>query len=148
MNRRGFGRAAARAAAGAGAAAAGLGAWPGGAGVPAARAYDEWCDTDPLLVIRTPAGNLVPVYYLTGVYGERHVVEGLLGNLSAAYTAEAAAGGTRVTVRVTVPNGPDGATYPTRLTVSSGPWGTLTVYGRTTGTSGAPMAVEFLLGVP
>src|SRR5829696_8325820 len=52
--------------------------WPG---APVAHAWDEWCDTDPLLVVITPRGATVPVFYLTGVYGERNVVAGLLGNL-------------------------------------------------------------------
>ena len=107
--------------------------WPA---APAALAWDEWCDSDPVLLIRTPAGTIVPVYYLTGVQGPTHLVGGLLGNLSATYTAEPAGGGTRVTVRVTVPNGLLGATYATRLTVSSGPLGTGDVYGATTGRSG------------
>jgi hypothetical protein len=127
------------------------GAAAGAATWPAARlawANDEWCDTDPVLVIRTPAGNPVSVYYLTGVYGELNVVAGLLGNLTASYTATPSGLGTAVTVRVTVPAGSGGASYPTRVKVSSGPLGTLTVYGQTTGTSGAPMEVPFYLAVP
>jgi hypothetical protein len=101
-----------------------------------------------VLLIRTPAGNIVPVYYLTGVQGPPHLVGGLLGNLSADYTAEPAEGRTRVSVRVTVPDGLLGTTYATRLTVSSGVLGTGTVYGTTTGTSGAAMQVRFFLPVP
>ena len=119
--------------------------WPT---TPVAWAWDEWCDSDPILLIRTPAGNLVPVYYLTGVQGTTNLVGGLLGNLSASYTVEPAKGGTRVAVRVTVPNGLLGATYATRLKASSGPLGTGTVYGATTGTSGEAMQVQFSLPVP
>ena len=115
---------------------------------PPALAWDEWCDSDPVLLIRTPAGTTVPVFYLTGVQGPAHLVGGLLGNLSATYTAEPVGGGTEVTVRVTVPNGLLGATYATRLLVSSGPLGTGDVYGAATGRSGEPMQVQFALAVP
>jgi hypothetical protein len=134
--------------------------WPGpGAGLPAslpagplaatsAWAWDEWCDSDPVLLIWTPEGRVVPVYYLTGVQGPAYIVGGLLGNLSAAYTAETADGGTLVTLRVVVPNGLFGATYATRVMVSTGPLGTGDVYGATTGRSGEPMQVQFALPVP
>lgn len=128
--------------------------WPGPApgrplGAPAAWAGDEWCETDPLLLVRTPAGQLVPLYYLTGVQAPAYVGNGLLAALSAsAAAAPAPGGGTRVVVSVTVPPGADGASFPTRLTVSTGPWGTLTVYGTTTGAAGTPMTVQCLLGVP
>ena len=132
-------------------------AWPGPApaplagrlpGAPVAWAGDEWCETDPLLLVRTPAGYTVPIYYLTGVQAPANLGNGLLAVLSARYTAAPAPGGTRVVVSVTVPPGPDAASFPTRLTVSAGPWGTRTVYGTTTGTAGAPMTVPLLLGVP
>jgi hypothetical protein len=125
-------------------AVAGVATWPA---ARLAWANDEWCDTDPVLVIHTPQGTLVPVYYLTGVYGELNVVAGLLGNLAASYTATPSGLGTAVTLRVTVPAG-SGAGYPTRLKVSSGPLGTLTVYGQTTGTSGQQMSVPFYLPIP
>jgi hypothetical protein len=117
-------------------------------GAPAAWAGDEWCETDPLLLVRTPAGQTVPIYYLTGVQTPANVGNGLLAALSASYTATPAPGGTQVVVSVTVPSGPEGARFPTRLTASAGPWGTLTVYGTATGTAGAPMTVPFHLGVP
>jgi hypothetical protein len=121
--------------------------WPG---APVAHAWDEWCDTDPLLVVITPGGAIVPAFYLTGVYGERNVVAGLLGNLSASYTVQRAGTGTRVEVRVTVPDGVLGSEsdFPTRVKVSQGPFGTLKVYGTAQGTSGDPMIVTFTLPVP
>ena len=118
-----------------------------GLAVPAAWAGDEWCDTDPLLVLRTPAGNLVPVYCSIGVYGPAALVAGLVASLTPTSTAAAVGGRTRATVTATVSCGP-GAGYPTRLTVSSLPFGTGTVYGQTTGTCGESMAVSFFLAVP
>ena len=126
----------------------GLAGAAGGRAAPSAEAADSWCDTDPPLVVRTPAGNRVTVYCLTGVSGELHAVQGLLGNLTLAYTATAAGlNRTRVVVTATVPCGL-GAAYPTRLTVSALPLGVGTVHGRTTGTCGRSMAVAFFLDLP
>jgi hypothetical protein len=150
VNRRDFGTGVARGAGAAGAAVA-LALWPahlpGGRSVPVARAGDEWCETDPLLVIRTPAGHLVSVYCLIGVAGPEGLVAGLVGSLTLTYTAAAAGNRTRVTVSAEVPCG-DGAGYATRLTVSSQALGTGEVYGQTTGTCGGTMAVSFFLPVP
>lgn len=151
-------------------------AWPGGSAAPGAGApgdlilppglarivpgprpalaWSEWCDTDPLLVIRTPSGRLVPVFYLTGVYSQRYLAAGLLGNLSAAYTVDPvetdAGPATAVELQVTVPDGLlfGGQGFPTRVTVSQGPAGSLAVYGAAMGESGTPMTVRFTLDVP
>jgi hypothetical protein len=96
----------------------------------------------------------VPVFFLTGVYGERYAVARLLANLSADYTVAATEAGTEVAVQVTVPDG--GGLFglfgergiPTRLLVSQGAAGTLGVYGATRGTSGTPMTVRFTRDVP
>ncbi len=128
--------------------------WPGAstgrlAGWPApsvAQAGDDWCEIDPLLLIQTPAGNTVPVFYLTGAYGLEHAAATQLAQ--ATYAVEPDAGGTKVTFKVTVPDDLFGKGFPTRVTVSSGPWGTLQVHGKASGTSGAPMSLEFYLDVP
>ena len=124
--------------------AAGAGALTAAAGraAPVARAWDEWCDSDPVLVIRTPEKRLVTVYCLIGVYGAKAVVAGLLGNLTLTYAVAPAGSRTRVTVTATVPCGP-GAGHPTRLTVTSQLLGAGTEYGQTTGSCGDPMAVSF-----
>ena len=115
-----------------------------GHGVPVARAWDEWCDSDPLLVIRTPEGHFVTVYCLIGVYGPTAVVAGLVGNLTPAYTVAAAGHRTKVTVTATVPCGA-GTGFRTRMKVTSAPLGLGTEHGRTEGTCGAPLAVSFFL---
>ena len=117
-----------------------------GHGVPVARAWDEWCDSDPLLVIRTPEGRLVTVYCLIGVYGPKAVVAGLVGNLTPTYTVAPAGNRTRVTVTALVPCGL-GAGSPTRLLVTSRPLGAGTEYGQTKGPCGEPLAVSFFLDV-
>jgi hypothetical protein len=123
-----------------------LAGWPGAPGAAPVWAGDDWCEVDPLVVIRTPGGRLVPVYYVSGALGLEHAATLLLA--TKAYTAEPAGGKTWVTVRVTVPDDVFGTAFPTRLTVSEGPLGTLTVYDRTTGTSGSPMTARFFLDVP
>ena len=115
-----------------------------GHAVPVAWAWDEWCDSDPLLVIRTPRGRLVTVYCLIGVYGAKAVVAGLVGNLTPAYTVAPAGHRTRVTVTALVPC-LLGAGHRTRLIVTSRPLGAGTVYGETKGPCGEPLAVSFFL---
>ena len=118
-------------------------------GAAVAQASDEWCDTDPLLLVVTPQGNLVPVFYLTGVQAPLQVGLALLGLLSMTHTAvPAPGGGTQVTVTVTVPNGLLGARYPARLKVSSGALGTGTVYGTDTGLTGEALTVQLHLSTP
>src|SRR5919199_2915014 len=41
-------------------------------GAPVALAA-EWCDTDPLVAITTPGGNVVPVYVMVGALGAEHL---------------------------------------------------------------------------
>ena len=64
-------------------------------GAAVAEASDEWCDTDPLLLVTTPQGNVVPVFYMTGVQTPLQVGLALLGLLSMTYTAVPAQGGGR-----------------------------------------------------
>ena len=116
-----------------------------------ARAGAEWCETDPLLLIQTPAGTLVPVFLLVGAQGLLHLPAAQAASLVATTsTAEATAGGraTRVTVTVTVPNDPFGAGFPARAATSSGPLGSGTGYATAEGVSGAPMTLRFTLPIP
>jgi hypothetical protein len=73
---------------------------------PAALASDGWCDSDPILVVHTPAGNLVPVYYNVGAQSFLYTADTLLGALGMSYTAVPTSGGaaTKVTLVVTVPS--------------------------------------------
>jgi hypothetical protein len=151
-SRRGFGRASARAAAGVVAAAAGLGHLSGGPGVPAAQAWDEWCDTDPARLIQTDDGVPLPypVFYLTGgqirdPLDAPRVAALLLGAaLTESSSRPAPGGGTEVTLVATVPTGL-GARFPTRLTATAGPLGTLKTYAQVYGTSGERMVARFVL---
>ena len=116
-----------------------------------ARAAAEWCDTDPLLLIVTPGGTVVPVFILVGAQGAAHLPAAQAASLLATgATTEATAGGraTRFTVTVAVPDDPLGQGFPTRAAASAGPLGTGTVYAAAAGVSGAPMALRFTLAVP
>ena len=111
-------------------------------------AGEEWCDTDPLLLIRTPAGAIVPVYVTSGALGIAHEPAVLLATTW--YTAQPVQGGRATLVHVsdTVPGDLFAASFATRVVVSSGPMGTASIYGRASGTSGQPMALSFTLAVP
>ncbi len=116
--------------------------------VPATRAGIEWCDTDPLVLIETPGGALVPVFVTTGALGTEHLPAVLLARMS--YTAQPVEGGTATLVHldVTVPDDLFGSHFPTRSTASSGPLATGTIYATTSGHSGEVMALTFKLAVP
>jgi hypothetical protein len=119
-----------------------------GGPAPPAGAGEEWCETDPVVAVRTPAGNVVPVFVLTGAAGLEHLPAAQAA--SYAYTVQSLAGGaaTRVRLEVRVPTVPVGAPFPTRATASTGPLGTGTVLDSATGSSGEAMRLTFTLGVP
>ena len=118
---------------------------------PPAVSAAEWCDTDPLLLIRTPDGGVVTAYLLVGALGAQHLPAALAASLlAAAEPLEATEGGRamRVTATITVPDDLFASGFPTRAIVSSGPLGTGTVYAHVEGTSGAPMRLRFTLPTP
>jgi hypothetical protein len=114
----------------------------------AGAASDEWCDMDPLVVIQTPAGRLVPVYNTNGAKGLKYQVALPLAKVR--YTVQPADGGrkTLVDMEVTVPNGLYGSGFATRTKISTGPMGTLTVLAAGEGVSGSAMRVQFTLDTP
>ena len=114
-------------------------------------AGEEWCDVDPVVLIVTPHGALVPVFANTGAAGLLNTPAALLSLLQTRATVRPGADGhsTLVDLAITVPNLPllSWGSFPTRTTISSGPLGTGRVYGRATGTSGRAMHVVFTLPV-
>ena len=117
---------------------------------PAALASDGWCDSDPILVVHTPAGNLVPVYYNVGAQSLLFTPNTLLGALVISYTAVPTSGGaaTKVNLSVTVPTLVLDPSFATRAIVSTGAFGTGTVYAYTSGVSGEVMTSTFKLPYP
>jgi hypothetical protein len=114
---------------------------------PSAMASEGWCDVDPIQLVITSGGKLVPIFVTNGAPSLLYVAQLLLAKMST--SVQSADGGTSslVTVKVTVPNGLFGKVFSTRTVVSSGPLGLLKVYGTATGTSGRTMTVQFKLPV-
>ena len=113
-------------------------------------ASGDFCETDPLAVIRTPGGHSVALYVDITAQGLMH--QSTLSLASIKYTVAPALGGTAtyVYMNVTVPNDAYGSGYATAATVTSGPNKTGTVYGTATGVAGTAMLISpqpFLLNV-
>jgi hypothetical protein len=117
------------------------------ASAPAAFAAENWCDVDPVQLVITSGGKLVPIFVTNGARSVAHAPQLLLARIT--HSTKSVDGGraTQVTVNVTVPNGLLGSRFETRSVVSSGPLGTLTAYATTTGNSGSTMTMQFKLPV-
>ncbi len=120
-------------------------------GVPVAWAGDEWCDSDPIRLVDVDGQPLpVAVFYTPGAQLSRlldapRLLSLLTGTLLRVSTGtERVAGGTKVTLRVTV-RSDFGKPFATRLVVSALPYGNGTRYAAVTGVSDQPMIAEFLL---
>lgn len=115
---------------------------------PVARAGEEWCDTDPLVVIETPGGALVPVYVTNGALGLEHLAAAQTATITTSVKSVENGRATQVKVEVLVPDDLFGSHFATRSVVSSGPLGTGTVFATTSGYSGEVMKMTFTLDVP
>jgi hypothetical protein len=109
-------------------------------------AGDQWCETDPLVGVRTPAGTLVPLFVTTEARGLEYLPYVLLASITS--SSSQAGGGTNVQVSVTVPSGPFLPRFETRSTVSTGPLKTGAVLASTSGYSQRAMNLQFRLDVP
>jgi hypothetical protein len=117
---------------------------------PFALASDGWCDTDPILVIQTPTGRLVPVYVTVGAQSLLLSPNTLLGSLVLDYTAVPTSDGkaTLVTAVVNVPTSLLTGSIATRSIVSSGALAPGTLYAQASGVSGTPTTLVFKLPSP
>lgn len=118
-----------------------------GAMAPAAGAYDEWCESDPAVVVRTPGGNTVVVHVTNAALGTEHVAALRAASISSTVQAGTGAG-TDVEIEVTVPDDAVATGFATRTTASTLPWGAGTVLATDTGKSGQVMKLRFSLDVP
>jgi hypothetical protein len=113
---------------------------------PAAHAGDQWCEDDPLVVIKTPGGSLVALYVTNAALGVEHLPAVLLAKID--YTVSRAGPSTNVHMTVTIPSDMFDSHFPTRSTVSTGPLATGTIYATAEGESGKAMRMQFILPVP
>lgn len=112
-----------------------------------AGAYSTYCDWDPLVLVVTPAGNIVPVYDSVwtsslldlGVPVESTTTSRIYGKKGVPETA--------VTVTISVPSGLL-LQYATNDEVTSGLLGSGTVYASASGHSGTPVTLNFILDTP
>jgi hypothetical protein len=117
---------------------------------PLALASDGWCDTDPILLIHTPAGLWVPVYVTVGAQSLLFTPDTLLASLVLSYTAVPTSGGiaTKVTAVVNVQSLLYSSTFSIRSTVSTGAFGTGSTYAQASGVSDHPTTLPFVLPYP
>ena len=114
------------------------------AGAPAALA-DDWCSSDPLVKVVTPDGNQQYVHLTVSALGEVH--RPALKQAAIAWAAKPKAGGTEVTITVTVPADASPAAFPTRALASTKPFGAGAELDRTEGTAGTEMRLVYRLDV-
>lgn len=117
-------------------------------GVPAADASAQWCEEDPLVVIQTPGGSLVPLYVTNGALGAEHLPAVLAAGIGYTVKSVESGGATLVKVQVQVPDDLYGYQFETRSTVSTGPLKTGAIYATTQGFSSQVMQLEFKLQTP
>ena len=112
-----------------------------------AHASDQWCDIDPVQLVITSGGALIPIFVTNGAPSLVYAPQLLLAKITHSTESVDHGTATLVTVRVTVPNPLLGSPFPTRSVVTSGPLGLLHVYATTTGTSGKAMVMRFKLPI-
>jgi hypothetical protein len=108
---------------------------------------DSWCDTDPPVLITTPAGNQVVVYVSDG--GDATHAYSLI-HPSITYTVQSVSSGTQTNVQliVTIPDDVLGQHYAVQSQVWSGALRTGVLYASQSGKSGQPLSMQFRLAVP
>lgn len=118
--------------------------------VPAqtARASAEWCEIDPLVLVITPRGAIVPLFVTNGAQGIEHLLAAQLAEMRYTVQPDNDGAATRVQLRVTIRGDLFGPRFPVRSTVSTGPLATGTILAREVGVSGQTLLLAFTLPVP
>ena len=111
-----------------------------------AGAWATYCDWDPLVLVVTPSGHVVPVY--DSVWTSSLLAPGLPLE---SYTVSRVYGDegrpeTLVDMTIYVPTGLL-LRYPAKYMVTSGVLGSGAVYAQTTGNTGKPVHLKFVLPV-
>jgi hypothetical protein len=115
---------------------------------PRASASEQWCETDPLVVVITPGGSVAPLYVTNSAWGLEHLAAVQTARIS--FTAIATEGGlaTVVVLEVLVPEDPFAEHFETRSVVSTGPLKSGSILASAAGFSGQAMHMEFKLDMP
>ncbi len=116
--------------------------------VPMVGASDQWCEDDPVVVIKTPGGSLVTVYVTNGARGVEHLPAVLSAQINYTATSTDGQSATLVQMSVLIPDDEFDDHFETRSTVSTGPMKTGTILATASGFSGQAMFMTFKLNVP
>jgi hypothetical protein len=111
-------------------------------------ASEEWCEYDPVVLVTTPGGSIIPVYLLIGAAGLENLPLVTAAQHSRIVEPTDMGRATLVQLEVLVPRRLGGGTFATRVTASTGVHATGTILDTETGLSGEPMPLKFKLGVP
>ena len=109
---------------------------------------DEWCQSDPPVIIRTPAGKVVVVHVTNYALGRQHLKAVVSARIDKSVRPAANGRGTDVGIDVVIPNDAHATGFPVRSVVSTGPFGRGTVYDDESGVSGNTLRLRFTLDVP
>ena len=112
-----------------------------------AGAWSTYCDWDPLVLVVTPAGHIVPMYDSVWTSSALDLGVPLESTTTSRVYSRRGVPETAVTVTISVPTGLL-FRYATTDEVTSGLLGSGTVYARGSGYSGAPVTLHFILDTP
>ena len=110
----------------------------------------EWCEVDPEVVIRTPAGNVVVLHVTNYGRGTENLPALQAARIVpfARPAGDAPRQATEAEVLVLVPLGPGGRRFATRSVVSTGANATGHVLATASGESGQLLQLAFRLALP
>lgn len=112
-----------------------------------AAAYSTYCDWDPLVLVVTPAGHVVPVYDSVWTSSLLDLGVPVESTTTSRIYSKQGAPETAVAVTIYAPTGLL-FRYATTDEVTSGLLGSGTVYSRANGWSGSPVTLNFILDTP
>ncbi len=113
----------------------------------AAGAWATYCDWDPLVLVVTPGGNIVPVYDSVWTSSPLDLGVPLESYTTSRVYDRHGHPETAVTMTISVPTGLL-LQYSTTDEVTTGLLGSGTVLARQNGTSGTPVQLKFILSQP
>jgi hypothetical protein len=112
-----------------------------------AGAWSTYCDWDPLVLVVTPGGHIVPVYDSVWTSSLLNLGVPVETTTTSRVYSPKGVPETAVSVTISVPSGLL-FRYATDDEVTSGLLGSGTVYARASGWSGTPVTLKFILDTP